>query len=54
MAALAAVVEGDQLRGQGLQAPVPEALIERRGVVADGTDVVHGNKDLLDKTRSYS
>ena len=40
--ALALVVEGDQLRGQGLQAPVPEALIERRGILADGTDVVHG------------
>ena len=40
--ALALVVEADQLSGQGLHAPVPEALIERRGIVADGTDVVHG------------
>src|SRR5215207_1743265 len=40
--ALALVVEGDQVCGQGLHAPVPEALVESRGVLADGTDVVHG------------
>ena len=39
---LAPVVEGDQVRGQRLHAPVPQALVEGRGVLADEADVVHG------------
>ena len=44
---LAAVVEGDQRARTAAPAPLAQALVEPAGIVADGTDVMHGNRTVL-------